>query len=152
MRKFGLEKDEAGIWRLFLNNRPCFHYGPLDQGYWPDGLYTAPTDEALRFDVELCKKLGFNTIRKHVKVEPARWYYHCDRLGIVVWQDMPNGGKAIGGLTALLALNQKLNLHDTRGLRRFDGQACFQRAIPARVGSHDRVAARHTLYRDVDPL
>jgi len=119
MRKFGLEKDEAGIWRLFLNNRPCFHYGPLDQGYWPDGLYTAPTDEALRFDVELCKKLGFNTIRKHVKVEPARWYYHCDRLGIVVWQDMPNGGKAIGGLTALLALNQKLNLHDTRGLRRF---------------------------------
>jgi hypothetical protein len=69
----------------------------LDQGWWPDGLYTAPTDEALRYDLEVTKKLGFNMIRKHVKVEPARWYYHCDQLGLLVWQDMPNGDKHIRG-------------------------------------------------------
>jgi beta-galactosidase/beta-glucuronidase len=67
-------------------------YGLLDQGWWPDGLYTAPTDEALKYDIEKTKELGFNMIRKHVKIEPARWYYHCDQLGILVWQDMPNGG------------------------------------------------------------
>ena len=72
--------------------RPGFQYGTLDQGFWPDGLYTAPTDEALRYDIEVTKKLGFNMARKHVKVEPARWYYWCDRLGLLVWQDMPNGG------------------------------------------------------------
>jgi beta-galactosidase/beta-glucuronidase len=93
MRKFSVGHDEVGHVRLLLNNQPYFHLAPLDQGYWPDGLYTAPTDEALRFDIETCKRLGFNTIRKHIKVEPARWYYHCDRLGMVVWQDMPSGGK-----------------------------------------------------------
>ncbi|MCH1624123.1 glycoside hydrolase family 2 protein [Ferdinandcohnia quinoae] len=92
MRKFSVERDSAGVKRLFLNNNPLFQNGILDQGYWPDGLYTAPTDEALKFDVEIAKKLGFNMIRKHIKVEPARWYYHCDRLGIIVWQDMINGG------------------------------------------------------------
>jgi beta-galactosidase/beta-glucuronidase len=95
MRKIGLGKSENGIRQIELNNKPLFQYGTLDQGYWPDGLYTAPTDEALRFDIEITKKLGFNMIRKHVKVEPARWYYHCDMLGILVWQDMPNGGKLI---------------------------------------------------------
>ena len=91
MRKVSLGKDDRGFTRLMLNNRPVFMLGPLDQGWWPDGLYTAPTDEALRYDVEVTKKLGFNMARKHVKVEPARWYYHCDRLGLMVWQDMPNG-------------------------------------------------------------
>ena len=91
MRKISVVRDQAGVNRLALNNRPLFQYGPLDQGWWPDGLYTAPTDEALRYDIEMQKKLGFNTIRKHVKVEPARWYYHCDRLGMLVWQDMPSG-------------------------------------------------------------
>jgi hypothetical protein len=90
MRKFSVGKDAKGIPRLLLNNEPLFQLGPLDQGYWPDGLYTAPTDEALRFDIEATKRLGFNMIRKHIKVEPARWYYHCDRLGIIVWQDMPS--------------------------------------------------------------
>jgi len=92
MRKISVEKDADGIPRLALNNDISFQYGPLDQGYWPDGLYTAPTDEALRYDVEIMKELGFNMVRKHVKIEPLRWYYHCDRLGLLVWQDMPNGG------------------------------------------------------------
>ena len=91
MRKVGVTPGKDGILRLTLNDKPIFMYGPLDQGWWPDGLYTAPTDEALAFDVQKTKDWGFNLIRKHVKVEPARWYYHCDRLGILVWQDMPSG-------------------------------------------------------------
>lgn len=90
MRKIAVARDSLGVHRLFLNNEPLFQYGPLDQGWWPDGLYTAPTDEALRFDVEMTRQLGFNMARKHVKVEPARWYYHADRLGLLVWQDMPS--------------------------------------------------------------
>ena len=76
--------------KIFLNNKPFFMLGPLDQGFWPDGIYTAPTDEALRYDIEMTKKMGFNMCRKHVKVEPARWYYWCDKLGFLVWQDMPS--------------------------------------------------------------
>ena len=90
MRKISYAKDEDGYKRMLLNNKPLFQYGPLDQGWWPDGLYTAPTDEALAFDIEKTKEFGFNMIRKHVKVEPARWYWHCDRLGMLVWQDMPS--------------------------------------------------------------
>jgi len=89
-REISIEKDEEGHKRMALNGKPVFHYGPLDQGWWPDGLYTAPCDEALRYDVERTKEYGFNMIRKHVKVEPDRWYYHCDQLGIMVWQDMPS--------------------------------------------------------------
>jgi beta-galactosidase/beta-glucuronidase len=91
MRKIEVKPDESGAMRLWLNNEPSFQLGLLDQGFWPDGLYTAPTDEALRYDIEITKQLGFNTIRKHVKVEPARWYYWADRLGVLVWQDMPSG-------------------------------------------------------------
>ncbi|MCY3024354.1 MAG: glycoside hydrolase family 2 [Planctomycetota bacterium] len=91
MRKIALGKDENGIQRLMLNNKFVFQVGTLDQGFWPDGLYRAPTDEALRFDIEAHKKLGFNMLRKHVKVEPERWYYWCDKLGLLVWQDMPSG-------------------------------------------------------------
>lgn len=90
-RKISTQRDADGIVRLCLNNKPLFQYGPLDQGWWPDGLYTAPTDEALRYDIVKTKEWGFNMIRKHVKVEPARWYYHCDKEGILVWQDMPSG-------------------------------------------------------------
>ena len=97
MRKISLGKDEKGFTRLLLNNKPYFQFGPLDQGFWPDGLYTAPTDEALRYDIEMTKKLGFNLARKHVKIEPERWYYWCDKLGLLVWQDMPSGDKYIGG-------------------------------------------------------
>ena len=92
MRKFSVESDEAGTRRLFLNGRPYFHNGLLDQGYWSDGLLTAPSDEALIFDIQTAKDMGFNMLRKHIKLEPLRWYYHCDRLGMLVWQDMPNGG------------------------------------------------------------
>jgi hypothetical protein len=91
MRSIAIRPDASGARRLFLNGEPIFQFGPLDQGWWPDGLFTAPTDEALVFDIEKTKELGFNVIRKHVKVEPARWYYHCDRLGMLVWQDMPSG-------------------------------------------------------------
>lgn len=91
MRKISLQKDAAGIQRIMLNNKFLFQYGPLDQGWWPDGLYTAPTDEALKFDIIKTKEMGFNMIRKHIKVEPARWYNYCDQLGMLVWQDMPSG-------------------------------------------------------------
>ena len=92
MRKFSIRKGQNGITRLQLNNKDYFQFGPLDQGWWPDGLYTAPTDEALVYDLKKTKDFGYNMVRKHVKVEPARWYTHCDQLGLIVWQDMPNGG------------------------------------------------------------
>ena len=91
MRKVGLTRDPRGLTRITLNDQVVFPLGPLDQGWWPDGLYTAPSDEALRFDVEMTKALGFTVTRKHIKVEPARWYYHADRLGLPIWQDMPSG-------------------------------------------------------------
>ena len=90
-RKISSKRDANGVMRMQLNNKNVFQYGPLDQGWWPDGLYTAPTDEALLYDIVKTKDWGFNMIRKHVKVEPARWYYHCDKEGILVWQDMPSG-------------------------------------------------------------
>jgi beta-galactosidase/beta-glucuronidase len=95
MRKISVEKADDGYNRLFLNNEPLFQIGPLDQGFWPDGLYTAPSDAALKYDVEITKKMGFNMARKHVKVEPARWYYWCDKLGLLVWQDMPSGEERV---------------------------------------------------------
>jgi len=91
MRKIEVRKDAAGVNRLLLNNEVLFHYGPLDQGWWPDGLYTPPTDAAIKYDIEMTKQYGMNTARKHVKYECARWYYWCDRLGLLVWQDMPSG-------------------------------------------------------------
>ncbi|MHC4755733.1 MAG: glycoside hydrolase family 2 protein [Planctomycetota bacterium] len=95
MRKISVEKDKNGINRLFLNGKCLFQYGPLDQGWWPDGLYTAPTDDALKYDIIVLKELGCNMMRKHVKIEPDRFYYWCDKLGLLVWQDMPNGDKHI---------------------------------------------------------
>jgi hypothetical protein len=97
MRKIEVRKDKEGINRLFLNNESLFQFGPLDQGWWPDGLYTAPSDAALRYDIEVLKELECNMLRKHVKIEPARLYYWCDKLGLMVWQDMPSGDKYIGG-------------------------------------------------------
>lgn len=106
MRKFSVGKDDNGTPRFMLNNEPYFFNGLLDQGYWSDGMYTAPSDDALIYDIQTMKGLGFNTLRKHIKIEPLRWYYHCDRLGMIVWQDMINGGGeynflAIGTMPAL---------------------------------------------------
>jgi hypothetical protein len=102
---FGMRKISVGpvngVPKLLLNNKFVFQMGPLDQGFWPDGLYTAPTDEALRYDLEMTKKLGFNMTRKHIKVEPARWYYHADKLGLLVWQDMPSANSYTGNPAVL---------------------------------------------------
>ncbi|NHJ87244.1 MAG: beta-galactosidase [Asgard group archaeon] len=114
MRKFSIEPDSKGVTRFHLNNKPYFMLGLLDQGYWPDGLYTAPTDEALRWDIELTKDYGFNTIRKHLKVEPARWYHYCDKLGVLVWQDMINGGGKIGIIPQFLFYSMGMTFKDTR--------------------------------------
>jgi len=95
MRKISLGKDEKGITRIMLNNAFVFQNGPLDQGFWPDGIYTPPTDEAMRYDIETIRKMGFNALRKHVKVEPRRFYYWCDHLGVLVYQDMPSGFKDV---------------------------------------------------------
>jgi hypothetical protein len=107
LRSFGLGPDPAGLPRLLLNGAPYFHAGVLDQGYWSDGGYTAPSDAALVHDIATMKRLGFTMLRKHIKVEPLRWYHHCDRLGMLVWQDMVNGGgrynPALIGVPALAA-------------------------------------------------
>lgn len=109
MRKFNIAKDKFGVMRLFLNNEPYFQRGLLDQGYWCDGGLTPPTDEAMIFDISEMKRLGFNMLRKHIKIEPMRWYYHCDRLGMLVWQDMISGGKYIGDFYAGFLPNIGIN-------------------------------------------
>jgi hypothetical protein len=119
MRKFGLVRDTSGQLRFALNNQPLFLYGPLDQGYFPDGLYTPPSEEGMLYDIEYARRIGCNMIRKHVKVEPLRWYYHCDRLGMIVCQDMPNGGKVDGDMVAMLALFTGFHRNDTHRLSRF---------------------------------
>src|SRR5690606_32995173 len=91
MRNIAVTRDATGNYRIVLNHRFLFQLGFLDQGWWPDGLCTPPTDSAIRFDLQQVKQFGYNLLRKHVKVEPQRWYYWCDRMGILVWQDMPSG-------------------------------------------------------------
>ena len=114
MRKVSVETDEAGHPRLFLNGAPYFHNGLLDQGYWSDGLLTAPSDQAMIFDIETAKRMGFNMLRKHVKLEPLRWYYHCDRLGMLVWQDMPNGGSRYRAAAISAPLVTDIHLRDDK--------------------------------------
>lgn len=141
MRKISSARDEAGHKRMLLNNKPLFQYGPLDQGWWPDGLYTAPSDEALVFDIEKTKEMGFNLIRKHVKVEPARWYWHCDRLGMLVWQDMPSttygdnkwGNHAYGtGTDSKITQEGKDNYYSEWGeiIQDFKGFPCIVSWVP----------------------
>lgn len=113
LRSVGVGKDSAGRPCLTLNGKPYFHSGVLDQGYWPDGLYTAPSDEAMIYDIELMKSMGFNMLRKHIKIEPMRWYYHCDRLGMLVWQDMINGGGAYNPVTITAPLFTKRHKKDS---------------------------------------
>lgn len=114
MRKIEVKKDEEGIARLFLNDKAYFHNGLLDQGYWPDGLYTAPSDEALIYDIQTAKNMGFNMLRKHIKIEPLRWYYHCDRLGMIVWQDMINGGRKYNAFTISTPLITRIHFSDNK--------------------------------------
>ena len=130
LRKWECKEDAKGIRRFFLNGRPILLNGLLDQGYWPDGLYTPPSDAAVEHELHTVRELGFNLLRKHAKIEPQRWYYHCDRLGLIVWQDIVNGGSAynLWFVTYLTNVLQPL-------LRRFpDGKACrrlLSRAKPA---------------------
>lgn len=112
MRKFSIMNDSKGKPRLALNNKPYFQKGLLDQGYWPESQLTPPTDEAMIFDIEKMKELGFNMLRKHIKTEPRRWYYHCDRLGMLVWQDMVSGGQYIGNVLAGVLPNLSINVKD----------------------------------------
>ena len=112
MRKFSIGTDNKGIKRLFLNNKPYFHIGVLDQGYWSDGYYTAPTDGALKYDILKMKEMGFNMLRKHIKVEPMRWYYHCDTIGMIVWQDMVSGGSFYNPIVAMVAPYLHISLPD----------------------------------------
>ena len=122
LRDFSVVEDARGHKRIALNGKPLFLYGPLDQGYFPDGLYTPPSEEAMVFDIEYARQTGCNMIRKHIKVEPLRWYYHCDRLGMIVWQDMPNGGRYDGVVSALLAMFFGFSWDDTRKLKRLGRQ------------------------------
>ena len=119
MRKFSVGKDSEGFTRLMLNNEPYFQNGLLDQGYWSDGMYTAPSDEALIYDIQTMKDMGFNMLRKHIKIEPLRWYYHCDRLGMLVWQDMINGGDVYyqAATTILPAFALATGLKKTLGVK-----------------------------------
>ncbi len=141
MRTFGLVKDAKGHQRFALNGQPLFLYGPLDQGYFPDGLYTPPSEEAMLFDVEYTKRIGCNMIRKHIKVEPLRWYYACDRLGMIVLQDMPNGGLIDGEVVAPLALLFGFHRNDTHRLSRF-----------GRDGAENRSRYRSELQGMIDHL
>jgi len=119
MRKFGKTKDKQGLWRFTLNNEPIFQFGPLDQGYFPEGLYTPPCEEAMLFDIKYAKKIGCNMIRKHVKVEPLRWYHACDKLGMIVWQDMPNGGRTTKDAVVYFTFTSGIHRFDQRRLKRF---------------------------------
>ncbi len=105
MRVFSRERDTKGLWRFTLNGKPILLNGLLDQGYWPEGLYTAPSEEAMIRDIKTMKDMGFNLLRKHIKIEPQRWYYHCDRLGMIVWQDMVNGGGKYADWFVTYAIN-----------------------------------------------
>lgn len=119
MRSVSIAMDSKGMPRIYLNGKPVFMFGPLDQGYFPDGLYTPPSEEAMLSDIEYTRNIGCNMIRKHIKVEPLRWYYHCDRLGMLVWQDMPNGGLIDGMPVALAAQVFGFHRDDTSRLGRF---------------------------------
>ncbi len=114
MRKFSVGLDEKNVPRLMLNNKPYFHNGLLDQGYWSDGMYTPPSDDAMIYDIQLAKDMGYNMLRKHIKIEPLRWYYHCDRLGMLVWQDMINGGGKYSLLTIGIKPFLGIKMNDKR--------------------------------------
>lgn len=130
LRSVEVREDAKGVRRLHLNGRPYFHVGMLDQGYWPDGLYTAPSDEAMVYDIQLARDMGFNMLRKHIKIEPLRWYYHCDRLGMLVWQDMVSGGRGkLSPVVTVAPLFTGLALRDSHyrwfGRQDAEGRAAY---------------------------
>ena len=150
MRSFGVGKDALGVPRMLLNGKPYFQTGLLDQGYWSDGLYTAPSDEALIYDIQTMKDMGFNMLRKHIKVEPLRWYYHCDRLGMIVWQDVVNGSNArqssniVRGILPGLGMVLGLPIKTRRLLHISDGPKHYK------LFSRDSQECRDEFYRDLD--
>ena len=153
MRKISMEKDEGGVLRLCLNGAPLFQYGPLDQGFWPDGLYTAPTDEALKYDIEMTLALGMNMARKHVKIEPERWYYWCDKLGLLVWQDMPSGD--FGGRDDRRRSDEASACYELELRRLIEGRwnhPCIVMWVPFNEGWGQHETARYAaLVKKLDP-
>ncbi|MBW9205807.1 DUF2804 family protein [Mumia sp. zg.B17] len=137
MRSFGTGPDAHGCTRLLLNGEPYLHAGLLDQGYWPDGLYTPPSDEAMVHDIRTAKDLGFTMLRKHIKIEPMRWYHHCDRLGMLVWQDMVNGGRRYHPAVVTAPVVLPVRLDDSRyrvfGREDADGRTEFLEELDATV-------------------
>ena len=137
IRRFEIKNDRHNIPRMYLNGKEHFQKGVLDQGYWPDGLYTGPSDEALIFDIREMKRMGFNMVRKHIKIEPERWYYHCDRLGMIVWQDMVNGGERyhhwfvtyLANVMSWLGLTMKDNHSRLLSRQNQDGRNEFVREV-----------------------
>ena len=146
MRKFSVGKDERGFSRLMLNNRPYFMNGLLDQGYWSDGLYTAPSDEAMIYDIQTMKDMGFNMLRKHIKIEPLRWYYHCDRLGMLVWQDMVNGGQPVNQAVVAALPGVGLALGTKKAGRLNDGPVNYKRF------SRESAEGRAEYYKDAEAM
>lgn len=138
LRRISVCSDAGGRLRLCLNDKPVFQFGPLDQGFWPDGLYAAPTDEALRYDIEVTRSLGFNMARKHVKIEPERWYYWCDRLGLLVWQDMPSGDRSIGkdaaDIQRVAQSARQFELELQRAIDRLHNHPCIVMWVPFNEG------------------
>ena len=145
MRSFGTGRDEHGQERLLLNGKPLLHVGVLDQGYWPDGLLTPPSDEAMVHDIETMKALGFTTLRKHAKIEPLRWYAHCDRIGMLVWQDVVNGGGRYRDLTTNRPARHPVwlpdRLHRFFGRTDADGREEFRQEVRATVELLHNVAS-----------
>lgn len=123
MRKISVGKWTDGFTRILLNNKFVFQNGPLDQGFWPDGIYTQPDEEALKYDLTMVKKMGFNMLRKHVKVEPDRFYYWCDKMGILVWQDMPNGDK-------------KIDFNESDITRSFESESQYRQELKSLIDQH----------------
>ena len=147
MREFSTVRDAQGCLRLALNGKPIFQTGLLDQGYWSDGLYTAPSDEAIVWELTEIKRMGYNMLRKHIKIEPLRWYYHCDRLGILVWQDFVSGGGPYSPMVTQLLPYVNVRLSDNH-YRRFGarkrGGPC---GVRGRYGANGFVALQRSVHR-----
>lgn len=171
MRKIEVKEDDAGRARIYLNNHYTYSLGVADQGYWPDGLYTAPSDAALKFDVQAIKALGFNTVRKHIKIEPQRWYYHCDQLGLMVVQDMPSSRNDTSrarvqfeqeikdnisqlhnhpSITAWVLFNEGWGAYDQERLAKWMEQADPSRLLIGHSGPYDQVQ-QSQMWKRADP-